>query len=135
MRYGPYHVTREEVLEFARRFARPIESANEVEKIRISGSHTLSIYQRMQIDMHVESDSASALMAAVGMDEVRWLTPVYSGDVLEAEMEVLDKTESRSKPDRGILKARYTLYNPLGDAALTLISAMMMKRRPNVEMK
>lgn len=133
MRHGIYSVTREEVLDFACQFARPIEVVDNVTPIRTSGCHTLSIFQRMQIDMGFANESAAAMLAAVGMDEVRWLTPVFSGDTLAAEFEVLDKIKSNSKPDRGILKIRYTLYNQAGAGALTLISLIMIKRRPDGE--
>lgn len=131
MCHGVYPVTREEVLDFACKFARPIETADSAEEIRTSGCHTLSIFQRMQIDMGFANESAAAMLAAVGMDELRWLTPVFSGDILAAEFEVLDKIQSNSKPDRGILKVRCTLYNQTGAIALTLISLIMMKRQPN----
>lgn len=130
LQHGAYQITREEVLSFFRQYGRPTEVADDDERVRTSGCHTIAIFQRMRVDMGFADGSADAVMAAVGLDELRWLTPVYSGDVLKAECEVLEKIESRSKPDRGILKSRYTLHNQAGEVALTLISSFMMQRRP-----
>lgn len=50
-------------------------------------------------------------LGSPGIDELRWLIPVYSGDTLRCESEVLEKRRSASKPDIGILKSRLTVFD------------------------
>jgi len=45
------------------------------------------------------------------MKEVRWIKPVFAGDTLRVEAEVLEARASRSKPDRGIVEIRYDVLN------------------------
>lgn len=47
----------------------------------------------------------------LGFEEVRFLHPVYAGDTLYAQSEVLEKRESRSRPGMGIVKVRTVGYN------------------------
>ena len=68
--------------------------------------------------------------AVVAMDEVNWRAPIYSEDVLHLDREVLARIASRSQPDRGVIKSSYALSNQAGDVVLTLVSSMLMQRRP-----
>jgi acyl dehydratase len=130
-RAGPYPVSRDEVMDFAATFARPTPPSDPAKPLKTSGAHYLGIYQRLQIDPAVADGSASALITAVGIEDLRWQAPLHSGDVLHLDAEVLEKTESATKPDRGVIRTRYTLSNQRDDVVLTLTSAMLMRRRPN----
>ena len=48
------------------------------------------------------SDTSAKAIANLGWDEVRMVHPLFVGDTLYAESEVLDKRESKSRPDQGI---------------------------------
>ena len=63
------------------------------------------------------------------MDEVRWLAPVRPGDTLHTTFEVLEVRPSRSRPERGILKARYCAINQHGETVLTFIALHLLARR------
>ncbi|MEW2915593.1 MaoC/PaaZ C-terminal domain-containing protein [Ruegeria sp. ANG10] len=67
-----------------------------------------------------------------GMDEVRWLAPVFPGDTLCARIGVEVLTPSRSKPDRGTVRLRYRTFNQ--DDVEVVKSAMhhVMARREQV---
>jgi acyl dehydratase len=71
-----------------------------------------------------------ASLGAIGVDELRWLKPVYPGDTLSVEMEVIEKRESASRPDMGILKTRTTLINQNGEPVMSLVPISMWRRRP-----
>ena len=49
------------------------------------------------------SDTSGKAIANLGWDEVRMVHPLFVGDTLYAESEVLDKRESKSRPDQGII--------------------------------
>jgi itaconyl-CoA hydratase len=49
------------------------------------------------------SDTSGKAIANLGWDEVRMTAPLFVGDTLYAESEVLEKRESKSRPDQGIV--------------------------------
>jgi acyl dehydratase len=64
------------------------------------------------------------------VDEVRWLRPVRPGDTLKATVQVLEQRPSTSKPDRGIVRLRWTTLNHRGEPVLTMTSLQLVRRRP-----
>jgi acyl dehydratase len=69
-------------------------------------------------------------MGSPGTDEIRWLKPVRPGDTLTARAVVLDVVPSRSKPDRGHMRAAYEVFNQKGEKVMTMISRGIYARRP-----
>ena len=55
--------------------------------------------------------SRCAGMGAPGVEEVQWRKPVYAGDVVQLEAEVLGSRES-SRPDRGYVQWRFSVWRP-----------------------
>lgn len=68
-----------------------------------------------------------------GMDEVRWLAPVFAGDTIRARVTVEALNPSRSKPDRGTVRFRYRTFNQKGTEVLSLIIDHVMARRIPVD--
>jgi acyl dehydratase len=91
-----------------------------------SGFQTLALGFRMVLETGIFRDSS---MGSPGFDELRWLKPVRPGDTLHTELEVREKTPSRSKPDRGILRVAYSIRNQRGEEVLTFLSMHLLKRR------
>lgn len=91
-----------------------------------SGWHSCAIMMRMIYDA-VLVDAAS--MGAGGVDEVQWLRPIRPGDKLTLRGTVLEGRVSRSRPEMGILSARYELYNSHGEHVMTMLSPQMLYRR------
>ena len=50
-------------------------------------------------------------LGSPGNDELRWLKPVYPGDVLRIETELLEKTRSRSRPEMGSFRSIIQVFN------------------------
>jgi acyl dehydratase len=124
-RLGSYEVTREEVLEFARKYdPQPFHlddaaaAQTHFGKLAASGWHTCSMTMAMMVARHAVEPRA--MLGALGIDELRWLKPVYPGDVLSCEMELLDKRLSKSKPGVGILTLKMTTFNQHGEPVLTM---------------
>ncbi|NNE38749.1 MAG: hypothetical protein HKN08_10635, partial [Gammaproteobacteria bacterium] len=68
-------------------------------------------------------------IGAAGWDEVRFKRPVYAGDRISGTFRYLEKTESRSKSDRGIIKFEIILTNQDGEVVLSLLDSVMLKKR------
>jgi acyl dehydratase len=58
------------------------------------------------------------------------IRPVLPGDVLRVEWEVLEVRPSTSKADRGTARLRVTTRNQRGEVVLTLITTILLPRRP-----
>jgi acyl dehydratase len=91
-----------------------------------SGFQTLALGFRMVLETGI---FRAASMGSPGFDELRWLRPVRPGDTLHTELEVKEKTPSRSKLDRGILRVAYSIRNQTGEEVLTFLSMHLLKRR------
>ena len=69
-------------------------------------------------------------MGSPGVDELRWLKPVYPGDTLHVRGEIIEKTPSRSRPDIGSFRTRTTVTNQDGVDVLRFTSIVLIRRRP-----
>lgn len=132
--FGRYEVTREEVIEFASKYdPQPFHLSDEAAaqtyfgRLSASGWHTAAMMMRMLVDNM--SDIQQAGLGSPGLDELRWLKPVYPGDVLRVETEVLDKRPSRSRPDMGSFRSKATIYNQDNVAVMTATSIGLIRRR------
>jgi len=135
--FGRYEVTREEVIEFASKYdPQPFHLSDEAAestyfgRLSASGWHTAAMMMRMLVENL--SDIQQAGLGSPGLDELRWLKPVYPGDVLRVESEVIDKTPSRSRPEMGSFRSRATLINQDDVAVMTVLSIGLVRTRPPV---
>ena len=133
--FGTYEVTREEVLEFAKKYdPQPFHLSDEAAakthfgRIAASGWHTAAMTMAV-IARHVVKHEQAGL-GSPGIDELRWKKPVYPGDTLTVRGEVLEKTPSRSKPEIGSFRTRTTVTNQDGDTVMTFVSIVLIRRRP-----
>ena len=74
--------------------------------------------------------SEAASMGSPGVDEIRWIKPVRGGDTLSVTTTALEKRESASKPDRGVVVTMWEARNQHGDVVATIKGMGMFKRRP-----
>jgi itaconyl-CoA hydratase len=87
------------------------------------------------LGMSVADVSAKAI-ANLGIDKLRLVSPVFPGDTIYAESEVLEKRESKSRPTQGIVLVRTTGRKADGSVFLTFErSALIPKRGHGVEDK
>jgi acyl dehydratase len=135
-RFGRCEVMREEVIEFASRYDPQMfhlddqaASTSVFGKLAASGWHTCAMVMRMTVDYWKDVGLAESSLGGMGMDELRWPRPVYPGDVLRCEIEALEKIESRSRPEMGIVKSRWSAYNQNEELVMTMISTGMFRRR------
>ena len=133
MKLGSTTVSREAVLEFAGQFdPQPFhldDAAAEASlfgRLAASGWHTCAMMMRLMCDAYL-NDSAG--LGSPGVDNLRWLKPVYPGDTLSAEMEVLEARVMNSRPHVGLVLSRWSLANQDGAVVLTMQGWGMFGRR------
>jgi itaconyl-CoA hydratase len=68
----------------------------------------------------------------LGWDEIRLPAPVYEGDTIYAQSELLSKRESKSHSDRGIIQVKTTGYNQGGITVLTFKRTIMVYKQGHV---
>ena len=133
--FGRYQVTRDEVIEFATKYdPQPFHLSDEEAakthfgRLAASGWHTAAMMMRMLVDNM--SDIQQAGLGSPGIDELRWLKPVFPGDVLRIESEILDKRPSRSRTDMGSFRSHSTIFNQDDVAVMTVVSIGLVRRTP-----
>jgi acyl dehydratase len=133
--FGSYHVTREEVLEFARKYdPQPFHLSDEEAakthfgRLAASGWHTAAMTMAV-IARKVVGDEQAGL-GSPGIDELRWLKPVYPGDTLHVRGKILEKTPSRSRPDIGSFRTLNTVTNQDEVPVMKFTSIVLIRRRP-----
>ena len=72
---------------------------SEFGKPLVNSAFTLSVVVGMSV-----SDTSQKAIANLGWDKIKLTAPVFVGDTLYAESEVLEKRESKSRPNQGIVK-------------------------------
>ena len=76
------------------------------------------------------SDVSGKAIANLATEELSHPNPVFHGDTLFAESEVLEVRPSQSKPDRGIVKVRTDVFNQRNELVATFKRAVLIPKRP-----
>ena len=133
--FGHYDVTREEVLEFARKYdPQPFHLSDEAAakthfgKLAASGWHTCAMTMAVIARYVVDTDQAG--LGSPGVDELRWLKPVYPGDRLTVRGKVVETRPSQSKPQIGSVRSENRVTNQDGVDVMKFTSIVLMLRRP-----
>ena len=75
------------------------------------------------------TDVSQNVFANLGWDEIRLPAPVFEGDTIYSRSEVLDKRESRSRPDVGIVTVKTTGFNQDGTVVITFKRTIMVYKK------
>ena len=93
-----------------------------------SGWHTCGMTMAVIARAVVEDEQAG--LGSPGVDELRWLKPVYPGDRITVHGKIIDAIPSRSKPDIGVIKSENVVTNQDDVPVMRFTSIVMMRRRP-----
>lgn len=133
--FGSYDVTREEVLEFARKYdPQPFHLSDEAAakthfgRLAASGWHTCAMTMATIVRRMGEDPQAG--LGSPGVDELRWLKPVYPGDTLHVRGKIVEKTPSRSRPDIGSFRTETIVTNQDDVPVMRFTSIVLIRRRP-----
>jgi acyl dehydratase len=131
--FGPVTVSERDIIEFARQFdpqdfhVDPVKAASgPFGGIVASGWHTISVAMRLYVDHYL---SHVASLGSPGVDEVRWPAPVRPGDSLKLRVRIMETRPSRSKPERGIVRAQVEAVNQRGEVVLSMTVVSFLGRR------
>ncbi|AAK43235.1 MaoC family dehydratase [Saccharolobus solfataricus] len=92
-------------------------------RLVVNGFLTLTIVAGLL----VEQTSQNGFM--LGIENVKFLHPVFSGDTIYAEAEVIKVRESKSRPGFGIVKIRSYGYNQKGEKLIEFDRVFMVRKR------
>lgn len=135
----------DEIKSFARRFDPQLFHVDEEEAARshfgalcASGWHTASAWMRLYVDYcRAENDAArargepiAAHGPALGFRDLKWLKPVYAGDVIDYKSEVAELRVSGSRPGFGLMTIHTTGINQHGATVISFASTAFVERRP-----
>ncbi|CAN5173420.1 MaoC family dehydratase [soil metagenome] len=137
-RFGHYRVERDAVIAFAAQYdAQPFHLSDEgavgtpFGRLAASGWHSCAMMMAMTVEhMRSNAHAVDTSLGAIGVDELRWLIPVYPDNVLSCQSEVLETIPSRSRPEMGIVKLRTTVFNQDDAPVMTLKAILMIRTRP-----
>lgn len=76
------------------------------------------------------ADISGKAIANLSYEEINHDGPVFNGDTLYATTTILDKRESRSQPDRGIVRVETRGHNQRGERVLTFRRSVLVPKRP-----
>jgi acyl dehydratase len=132
-----YEVTREEVIDFAAKYdPQPFHLDDEAAakthfgRLSASGWHTAAMVMRMMVASFAEARPTASL-GSPGIDELRWVKPVYPGDTLSVDIELIEKRRMNSRREMGLIKNRYIVTNQHGEVVMTMIgNGLMQVREP-----
>jgi acyl dehydratase len=133
--YGEAMVTEADILEFGRRFdpqdmhTDPAKAARgQFGGLIASGWHTAAMMMRLLTDNFLAGEAS---IASPGIDELRWPLPVRPGDILHIRVTILDRTRSRSKPDRGLVRTLVEVLNQHDEVVMSLKPMNLLRCRPS----
>ena len=99
-------------------------SHSEFGKPLVNSCLTLSMVAGMSV-----SDTSQKAIANLGWTDIKMPHPVFVGDTLYAESEVLDKRESKSRPTQGIVMVRTTGTNQDGAVVMTYERSFLVPKQ------
>ncbi|TXL72247.1 MaoC family dehydratase [Vineibacter terrae] len=91
-----------------------------------SGWHTAAMTMRLLVEGELKPAGG---IVGMGLDELKWPSPVRPGDELRVESEILDVRPSKSRPGQGLIKVRTVTLNQNGDPVqVTVVNLLVLRR-------
>lgn len=129
---GPCRITKDDIIAFAREFdPQPHHLDEEAGKRSMLGSLSASGWHVSAIAMRLFAESVilrTANNGGPGVEDGRWMKPVRPDDVLMLETEVAAARPSASRPEIGLVKFVWRLFNQKGQVAEFVVTTMPTRR-------
>ena len=130
---GSISATREDIIAFARQFdPQPFHLDDEAAKASVfgglcaSGWHTCSMAMRLMVTNFLQN---TASLGSPGLEGIKWLKPVFPDDVLRLQTTVLETKPMGRRPDVGMTRNLWEMFNQHGDKVLHMEGWGMFRRR------
>jgi acyl dehydratase len=130
---GSLSPSAEEIVAFAKQFdPQPFHLSEEAGKASVfgglcaSGWHTCSLAMKLMVTNFLQQSSS---LGSPGLENIRWIKPVFPGDTLSLTQTVLEKRPMSKRPDVGLLRTKWEMFNQRGDQVLHMEGYGMFRRR------
>jgi len=130
---GSLSPTEEEIVAFARQFdPQPFHLDAEAAKASVfgglcaSGWHTCSLAMKLVVTYFLNE---SASLGSPGLENIRWLKPVFPGDTLSLRQTVLETRPMSKRRDVGLVRTTWEMFNQHGEQVLHMEGHGMFRRR------
>lgn len=100
--------------------------ASEFGRILVNGTFTFAL----MIGLSVADTTVGTLVANLGYDQVVMPKPVFIGDTIRAETEVVSLRDSRSRPNAGIVTFKHRAINQRDEVVCECVRSVLIKRKP-----
>jgi acyl dehydratase len=100
--------------------------ASEFGQILVNGTFTFAL----MIGLSVGDTTLGTLVANLGYDQVVMPKPVFIGDTIRVETEVMSVRESRSRPSAGIVTFQHRAINQRDEVVCQCVRSALIKRKP-----
>ncbi|MBC5763477.1 MaoC family dehydratase [Ramlibacter albus] len=130
---GSLSVSAEEIKEFAEQYDPQPFHLDELAGRRsiygnlcASGWQTCALAMRLTVTNFLNESSS---MGSPGLESLRWLKPVYPGDTLTLKHTTIESRGMRRRPDIGLVRSSWEMFNQNGDKVLHMEGWGMFRRR------
>lgn len=121
---GTTSVDVEQIKEFAGKYdPQPFHLDEEKAKQSMFGGLVASGWQTCALAMRLTVDNMlrySTSQGSPGLDSLKWMKPVFPGDQLSLRHTILEARALRSRPDTGLVRSRWDMFNQLGEQVLQM---------------
>ncbi len=130
---GTVTVSAQEIRDFAGQFdPQPFHLDPEAGRRSIfgnlcaSGWHTCALAMKLTVENFLNESSS---MGSPGLENLRWLKPVYPGDTLRLQQTIVESRALRTRPDTGLVRSVWEMFNQNGEKVLRMEGYGMFGRR------
>lgn len=130
---GTTSVTADEIKEFAGKYdPQPFHLDEDAARDSLFGSlcasgwHTCALAMRLTVDNMLRHSTS---LGSPGLESLKWLKPVYPGDVLSLRHTILESRGLRKRPDTGLVRSRWEMFNQKGEQVLEMEGYGFFRRR------
>lgn len=102
-------------------------SRSEFGRPLVNSMYTLALV----VGLSVYELTLGTIVAQLGMTDVRFPAPVFHGDTIRVESEVVEARESRSRPEAGLVVFEHKAYNQRDELVCVCRRTGLMHRRPS----
>jgi acyl dehydratase len=143
---GQYEFTPDEIKRFARRYDPQVfhldeaaAAASHFGALCASGWHTAAVWMKLMIahqerqaaEARVAGQQVAALGPSPGFRDLKWLKPVYAGDVLTYESRITGKRVSGSRPGWGLVTQENSAVNQKGERVFAFSATVFWPLSPS----
>ncbi|MEZ5838892.1 MAG: MaoC family dehydratase [Hyphomicrobiales bacterium] len=142
---GSYTFSAEDIVRFASAYdpqgfhlSDEAAAASHFGRLSASGWHTAAVWMKLMVAFQkrhaarllAEGLPVGRLGPSPGVDDMRWLKPVSAGDTVTYSCRVTSLTESRSRPEWGLMTMLNEGVNQHGEVVFTFVGHVFVERRP-----